>query len=453
LLTSIIILAYNKLEYTRACIESIRRYTTTSSYELIVIDNGSTDGTSEWLASQSDIHAIYNHDNLGFPAGCNQGIRVANGENILLLNNDTIVTEKWLELLEASLYSSSDIGAVGPVSNSCSYYQTIPVNYSSITEMQEFASNYNSESPDLWEQRIRLIGFCMLLKRAVVDAVGFLDERFFPGNFEDDDYSFRIVKAGYRLILCRNVFVHHFQSTSFTENHAGFVDVVYTNREKFRAKWGFDSWYSTNIRLDVIQLMNEHVSNASLCILEVGCACGATMLKIKDRYKNAELHGIELNESSASVAASFVEMSAMNVEVVVGYPDSYFDYIILADVLEHLYDPWVAIRNLRRCLKEDGFMLLSIPNVMHISNLRNVVQGRWTYEDAGILDRTHIRFFTLKEIDDMLQNGDFSKREYAATGVPLTEQDEQWVDIFRKLSGMSTGEQFKAYQYLVKAAK
>lgn len=453
MLTSIIILADNRLEYTRVCIDSIRHYTKAGSYELIVIDNGSTDGTPEWLVGQSDIHAIYNQENLGIPFGYNQGIRAAKGESILLLNRDTVVTDKWLELLESCLYSSSDIGAVSPATNYDSYYQTIAVNYSSTDDMQEFASRHNSEDPDQWEQRIRLVGFCMLIKRTAVDVVGFLDERFSSGNFEDDDYSYRIVKSGYRLILCKNVFVHRVESAPLTANSQQLVEILHMDREKFRAKWGFDSWYSSNMREDVIQLMDEHPSDEKLRILEVGCACGASLLKIKNRYKNVELHGIELNESSASIAATFVEMAAMNVEVALGYPDSYFDYIILADVLEHLYDPWSALQNLRKCLKDHGSLLLSIPNVMHVSHLKNVVQGRWTYEDAGILDRTHVRFFTLKEIDDMLQKGNLSRRGYWATSVPLTVEDEKWIDVFQKLSAMPTGDQFKAYQYLVKTGK
>ena len=91
-MTSIVILTYNKLNYTKKCIESIRKYTCKESYEIIVVDNASTDGTIEWLKTQSDIITIFNKENLGFPKGCNQGIEIAQGSEILLLNNDVIVT-------------------------------------------------------------------------------------------------------------------------------------------------------------------------------------------------------------------------------------------------------------------------------------------------------------------------------------------------------------------------
>ena len=90
--TSIIILTHNKLEYTQLCINSIRDFTEVGSYEIIIVDNNSTDGTVEWLSKQPDILSIFNSENLGFPKGCNQGIEASTGDNILLLNNDTIAT-------------------------------------------------------------------------------------------------------------------------------------------------------------------------------------------------------------------------------------------------------------------------------------------------------------------------------------------------------------------------
>ncbi|MEM5687389.1 glycosyltransferase family 2 protein [Bacillus cereus] len=163
--TSIIVLTHNKLEYTKLCVESINQFTRKGTYELIIVDNNSTDGTVEWLREQDDIKVIYNQENMGFPKGCNQGIVLAEGDNILLLNNDTIVTHNWLENLINVLYSSDEIGAVGPITNSCSYYQAIDVNYKSIEEMHEFSRNKNVINNDLWEERLKLIGFCMLIKK------------------------------------------------------------------------------------------------------------------------------------------------------------------------------------------------------------------------------------------------------------------------------------------------
>lgn len=239
-LTSIIILTYNKLDYNKLCIESIRQYTEPGSYEIIVIDNHSTDGTVEWLQCQEDISLILNSENIGFPAGCNQGIKAANGDSILLLNNDTIVTPNWLSNLKKCLCSSSNIGAVGAVTNSCSNFQSVVCEYSSIKEMIRFAQQFNNSSPELWENRARLVGFCMLMRTDVVNQIGLLDETFSPGNFEDDDYSLRIRNAGYRLVLCWDTFIHHFGSVSFGEQAVQFSNLLESNRRKFIEKWGLD---------------------------------------------------------------------------------------------------------------------------------------------------------------------------------------------------------------------
>lgn len=237
-LTSIVILTYNKLEYNKLCIESIRDYTEPGSYEIIVIDNHSTDGTLEWLQAQSDVILIANSENLGFPAGCNQGIKAACGDSVLLLNNDTIVTPHWLANLRRCLFSAEDIGAVGAVTNSCSNFQSSPCEYASITEMINFAQQRNHLKPELWEPRTRLVGYCMLIKTEIINKIGLLEEAFSPGNYEDDDYCLRIRNAGYRLILCWDTFIHHFGSISFGEQAARYNSLLETNKQKFIEKWG-----------------------------------------------------------------------------------------------------------------------------------------------------------------------------------------------------------------------
>lgn len=238
MLSSIVLLSYNNLEYTKACIESIKAFTKKGTYEIIVVDNNSDSETVEWLKLQDDLTCIFNNFNAGFPGGCNIGISKAKGDNILLLNNDTIVTNNWLENLLSALYSKESIGAVGAVTNSCSNFQTIPCKYSSIDEMFEFAKQHNISNSNLWEERDRLIGFCLLIKREVLNKVGLLDEQFFPGNFEDDDWCLRIRLADYKLLLCKDTFIHHFGSTSFSqEGAAKMKSLLETNAKKFMEKW------------------------------------------------------------------------------------------------------------------------------------------------------------------------------------------------------------------------
>jgi GT2 family glycosyltransferase/ubiquinone/menaquinone biosynthesis C-methylase UbiE len=449
--TSIILLTYNGLPYTRKCIESIRTYTPPNDYEIIVVDNGSTDGTAQWLRAQSDLQVIYNKENAGFPKGCNQGMALAKGDNLLLLNNDTIVTPRWLDHLVACLYSDDRIGGVGPVTNNAAYYTALQVPYRTLEELILFAEQFNSSDPSKWEERLKLIGFCLLIKREVYEAVGDLDEQFSPGNFEDDDYCLRIRQAGFRLMLCTDTFIHHEGSISFREDPQSFYALMQTNNKKFTEKWGFRPDYALLIRPEILQLIDEHEQEA-IRVLEIGCACGATLLELKNWYPNAELHGIELNPHAAAIASLVANVRSGNIETMdLEMPFEYFDYIIFCDVLEHLVEPWNSLRNLKPCLKKSGKVLANIPNIAHFSIIRDLLKGRWTYTDKGLLDITHLRFFTREGIVQLFSNAGFESLDFRQNIQHHTQEDEVWLDTMGRVVGDEMKEEWRTFQYIVKA--
>lgn len=451
--TSIIILTYNNLNYNKACIESIRSFTEKGAYEIIVVDNNSTDGTVEWLKSQSDLKVIYNNYNAGFPKGCNQGIQAACKDNdILLLNNDTIVTKNWLKNLQECLYSDKSVGAVGPVTNNCSYGQRIEANFSTFEEMLRFAERYNTAGEKDYEQRVRLIGFCMLIKREVVDKIGLLDERFTPGNFEDDDYSYRIIKAGYKLLLCRNTFIYHHGSASFGANRQEFLNRLAVNSKKFEEKWGFKTESASFFRSDIVNLMNEN-NDSAINVLEIGCGCGATLLKIKYKFKNANLYGIEWNKHSAQIASHFADVRDEDVESDLTFDEEFFDYIIFTDILEHLYDPEKFLENMKRYLKKGGHIVACVPNIMHYSVLMGLFNGDFTYQNDGILDKRHIRFFTKNEIIKLFSEAGFSNLQFVGVSMPANEKINNFIDKLAAVAGENKRNQFLSYEYIVKAEK
>lgn len=452
--TSIIIWAYNQLCYLQQCIASIRRYTAAGTVEIIVVDDHSTDGTKEWIGSQPDILCICNEEHKGYPAGCNQGLQLASGDNLLLLDTDVVVTQSWLDNLLHSLYSSDQIGAVAPVTNNSAYYQSLPVTYQNLEEVQIFAQRHNRLNPQLWEERIKLVGCCMLIKRAAVEAAGLLEEGLEPGYLADEDYSFRIRFGGYKLLLCRDTFVYHAGVEHFINGPGGHYHWLNQNLQKFSAKWGFNLAYSTWIRHDIIRLL-ENPKTQALTVLEIGCACGATLLKIKNEYPQARLYGIELNEQAALSAKLFADVIAADIEkTTLPYEEEYFDYVILADVLEHLTDPWKALENIRPHLKPGGQILASIPNIMHFSVLRSLLQGNWTYEEAGILDKTHLRFFTLNEIQKLFTSTGYHVGSYRPNAIYESPADQEFISSLAAISGNSLlQEQCRAYQYIVKARR
>ncbi len=234
-MTSIVILTRNQLSYTQTCLESIR-FRTDVPYELIVVDNGSADGTVEYLRAQPDVTLIENADNRGFPAGCNQGIRAATGEHVLLLNNDVIVTTGWLDRMLAALHDDPKIGLVGPCTNNISGEQQVPVTYEDLSCLDGFAWEWGKRHDREPQETDRLVGFCLLVRKSLVDEIGLLDERFGLGNFEDDDYCRRAGQAGYRAVIARDAFVHHFGSVTHRAEGIDHNALLEKNGKLFREK-------------------------------------------------------------------------------------------------------------------------------------------------------------------------------------------------------------------------
>lgn len=235
-LTSILIVAHNALEFTKRCLESVERCTT-GPYEVIVVDNGSTDGTRRYLREESSARLIENAENRGFPVAANQAIRASRGENLLLLNNDVIVTPGWLDRMLAALDSADDVGLVGPCSNEVSGPQLIKADYRDPAGLDRFAELRAAQCAGEVEPVDRLVGFCLLLRRRVVDLIGLLDERFGIGNFEDDDYCRRARLAGFRALIARDCFVHHFGSATFKSVNADYGAILEHNQKLFAEKW------------------------------------------------------------------------------------------------------------------------------------------------------------------------------------------------------------------------
>jgi GT2 family glycosyltransferase/tetratricopeptide (TPR) repeat protein/2-polyprenyl-3-methyl-5-hydroxy-6-metoxy-1,4-benzoquinol methylase len=235
-LTSVIVLTHNELPYTRLCLDSLRQYTD-EPCELIVVDNASTDGTPDYLRALGDVRVIANPVNRGFPAAVNQGLRAATGKQILLLNNDTVVTTGWLGRMLRALRIDPKVGLVGPCSNCVSGEQQAPAGYDDLGGLDGFAWRWGKAHDRVIEDTDRLVGFCLLLRREVLDAVGLLDERFGLGCFEDDDYCRRARAAGFRAVIARDAFVHHFGSRTFRGSGVDFAALMRQNERLYREKW------------------------------------------------------------------------------------------------------------------------------------------------------------------------------------------------------------------------
>lgn len=236
--TSIVIPTFNKVDLLRQCIDSIRQYTDVP-YEIIVVDNASTDGTKEYLKSLGRrIRYQIEEYNRGFAGAINKGLMMAHGKTILLLNNDIIVTKNWLSNMLTCLHSDSNIGMVGPSTNFVGGEQQISVTYKTMEEMHAFARQYNVSNPRKWEHTDRLVGFCLLFRRSLLEQTGYLDEGYEVGNFEDDDWVIRVRLQNKVLVIARDTFIHHFGSQSMRELGTQFYEVNQRNQNFYHEKWG-----------------------------------------------------------------------------------------------------------------------------------------------------------------------------------------------------------------------
>lgn len=236
-LTSIVIITYNQLEYTRRCLASIRNFTGVP-YELIVVDNGSTDGTAEYLHSQEDIRYILNRENKGFAKGCNQGIKLAAGDYVLFLNNDTLVTTGWLESLILRMENDYTIGAAGskllyPFTNIVQHAGM--VFYDQDGSAAPFHIYYKAWDGFAGVNKTRqyqaVTGACLMVRKELFQQVGGFDE-IYLNSHEDIDLCLRIRSAGGKVIYCPDSLVYHYEGVS-----EGRFDNAPRNEQMFRRKW------------------------------------------------------------------------------------------------------------------------------------------------------------------------------------------------------------------------
>jgi GT2 family glycosyltransferase/glycosyltransferase involved in cell wall biosynthesis len=239
---SIVIVTYNNLELNKLCLESILRNTHYPNYEVVVVDNASTDGTRGYLrdmaTQHSQIQVILNHNNDGFARANNQGIALGTGDYLVLLNNDTIVPSGWLSRLLRHLENPS-IGMVGPVTNFVGNEAKISVPYQDWTELERFAQEHMWANDGKIAEIYMLAMFCVAFRRQTYELIGPLDEQFGIGMFEDDDYSLRMRKANLRVICAADVFVHHHGQAAFKKliESGKYDDIFNENRRRYEDKW------------------------------------------------------------------------------------------------------------------------------------------------------------------------------------------------------------------------
>lgn len=229
----IVIPVWNNLDITKDCINSIRAHTG-YPYRIVIVDNASDAPTQQYLDSlekkdSSKFMIIHNEENKGFVKAVNQGMRFSNASYMCVMNNDTIVTDGWLEELINILSNNDNVGLVNPSSNtSCQFPGKLDIDTYART-LKRFKGTYQ----ELYTCR----AFAMVVKRKVIEKIGYLNDIYGMGYFDDTDYSKRSQQLGYLTVRAKASYVYHKESQSFSKvKEKG--DIFIENENKFNAKWG-----------------------------------------------------------------------------------------------------------------------------------------------------------------------------------------------------------------------
>jgi len=240
---SVIILTFNNLELTRACLDSILERSDYPNLEVIVVDNASSDDTPSYLEDfarrHPDVRVVLNRENLGFAAGNNVGMSIATGDYLVVLNNDTVVTQGWVMTLLRHFEAQPGLGLVGPVTNNIGNEARIEISYPDIAQMPGEALRYTLSHMGQRYPMRNAAFFCVMMPRSTYECCGPISEDYGRGFFEDDDYCRKVEAAGLAIACADDVFVHHHLSASFSKLKDAERQALFErNKAVYEQKWG-----------------------------------------------------------------------------------------------------------------------------------------------------------------------------------------------------------------------
>lgn len=397
-LISICVLGYNNLEkYTKTCVECILKYTQNIDYELILVDNGSTDKTFEYFKSipffKKKIVKITK--NIGMMFGAQQGLYYSSGKYFVGIANDVYVTKNWLSNMLKCAMSDSKIGMINPVCDYVSNNQSVDLGYKDFDDMQEKASIYNVSDPKKWDERLRLITIATLYRKECLDIIGFSDYGFFH-DFGDDDITFRIRRAGYKAILCKDVFVSH--AGKITDKGAALAEKSIEKGKKiFKDKYyGIDAWEDVN-NYEPEMMSFIELEKKEYKILGIDILCGTPLLEAKNKLRNASVFNVDISAFTTK-AKYWLDLSTIcdsevkcdRIEYIKEHFEPHnFDYIILGIPINLYGFPYKVLDNMLELLTAGGSLLLKVRNNYDLRNFLYVI-GQYQNPHEDILSHVDI---------------------------------------------------------------
>lgn len=372
-LVSILVIAYNQLDYTKMCIEAILKHTPPDlNYELILLNHGSNDGTREYFESIGCTKQI----DLAFNGiGRVMGLRTVEGKYMCGISNDIVVGPHYLENMLKCMESDSSIMWVVPTTPNVSNLQTIPCSYQNMQEMEKFAKENNVCDPYRWEQRVRLCNPIVLSRTKDMlssTGIGGIPLYLQQYGFGDDITSLLIRRAGGKCMLAKDAFCHHFGSVTLkhetdymTQQH------IMNNRIKIAEAYGIDPWGNGFCFDPVLFSILPCDKQGDVLILGINCGLGSDPLKvresIKEQVRNLQVtidnittqYNVLEDLKSVSDNAIYLPPTA---SLFANFPHSGYDYIIVEENIPSI-QKIKELEKLKRHLKPEGFLAIRNSNL------------------------------------------------------------------------------------------
>ena len=264
--------------------------------------------------------------------------------------------------------TDSRIGMVVPVCNASCNYQQINPPCHTMEEIQHFAESYNVSDPNKWEERLKLCTYAGIYRTDIQKALGGFDEDFNPGSYDDDAICFSIRRMGYKVILAKDTFVHHYGARSFNEEYVKDSTLAIRNKCLFVAKFGVDPYVAGLIDDNILALLSYKAAE-NISILGIGESYGTTVLQLKNLCKYFKSRNVDLYYLSEQ-ERNMTELNTICDECVHGsvndvrshFGNRLYDYIIVESESEKLQNKEVLFTTLYNLLKEGGQIVCTATN-------------------------------------------------------------------------------------------
>lgn len=372
-LMDICVLAYNHLDdKTALCVQKILQYTKDIKFHLILVDNGSTDGTLEYFRNLDyPFKTIVHFSENTLPTYPESNIHhYCKGKYVVRMGNDVIVTPNWYQSLLGAMERDPRCGVTIPCITNSAFFQAPKISdFSTLDELESIASAFNHTDPMLWEERLAILPSLCMIRRSCLERIGgFWDPTLVAYN--DIDFSVRVRHAGYKLIICKDTMVHH--NHIYTAENTLNDSEHSLNSAKFSTKHpGIHPWNDyTNFEPMLTALASQAPCPQQSDLLGVEVKCGVPLLELYNQLKGK---GTVINSLSAyTTLGKYVsELSTICQDSVCcgpldqiysSFSGKKFSHILVGEPINLYTDPLAVLQSLYRLLKPTGKLVFKLYN-------------------------------------------------------------------------------------------